>query len=54
MNDVWLSAVVNFECVSSRVFLIEFKISRVKVCAVVGYGPNEGDVEETDDRTLDS
>ena len=24
----------------------KFKFSRVKVCVVVGYGPNEGDVEE--------
>ena len=37
-----------------------FKFSRVKVCVVVGYDPNEGDGEERDclwndmDRILDS
>ena len=41
-NDVWHSAVVDFGCVSSRIFCIKLKLSRVKVC-VVGYGPNEGD-----------
>ena len=46
--------------VSPRILLIKFKFSRVKVCVVVGYGPNEGDGEERDrfwndmDRTLDS
>ena len=48
---------VKYGFVSSR---IKFKFSRVKVCVVVGYGPNEGDDEERDrfwnnmDRTLDS
>ena len=49
LNDVWHSAVVNFECVSSRILWIKFKFSRVKVCVVMGYGPNEGD-EERDER----
>ena len=26
-----------------------FRFSRVKVCVVVGYGPNEGNAEERDD-----
>ena len=51
---------VKYECVSSRILWIKFKFSRVKVCVVMGYGPNEGDGEERDrfwidmDRTLDS
>ena len=42
--------------VSSRILLIKFKFSRVKVDVVVGYAPNEGDGEESDDmdRTLDT
>ena len=32
--------------VSSRILWIKFKFSRVNVCVVVGYGPNEGDGEE--------
>ena len=42
LNDVWHSAVVDFGCVSSRILQIKFKFSRVKVCVVVWYGPNEG------------
>ena len=57
LNDVWHSAV--FECVNSRILWIILKFSRVKVCVVMGYGPNEGDGEEMDmfwndkDRILD-
>ena len=41
-------------CVSSRIICIKFKISRVKVCDMVGYGPNEGDGEERDfERIMD-
>ena len=60
LNDVWHSAVVDFDCFSSRILWTKFKFSRVKVCEVVGYGPNEGDGEERErfwndmDRTLDS
>ena len=60
LNDVWHIAVVDFGCVSSRMLWIKSKFSRVKVCAVVGYSPNEGDGEERErfwndmDRTLDS
>ena len=43
LNDVWHSAVVDFGCASSRILWITFKFSRVKVCVVLGYGPNEGD-----------
>ena len=32
LNDVWQRAVIDFGCVSSRVFCIKFKFSRVKVC----------------------
>ena len=51
---------VQFGCVSFRILWIKFKFSRVKVCVVVGYDPNEGDSEERDrfwnnmDKTLDS
>ena len=31
---------------SSRILWIKFKFSRVKVCVVVGCGPNEGNGEE--------
>ena len=55
LNDVWHSAVVDFGCVNSRILWIKFEFSRVKVCVIVGYGPNEGNGEERDiDRTLDS
>ena len=43
LNDVWHSAV----CVSSRIFWIKSKFSRIRVCVVVGYGPSE-DVEKRD------
>ena len=46
LNDVWLSAVIDFGCVSSRILWIKFKFSRVKVCVGVGYSPNEGVGEE--------
>ena len=46
LNDVWHNAVIDFGCVSSRILWIKFKFSRVKVCAVVGCGYNEGIVEE--------
>ena len=41
LNEVWHRAVINFGCVSPRIHWIKFKFSRVKVCVVVGYGPNE-------------
>ena len=41
LNDVWLSAVMDFGCVSSRILSIKFKFSRVKVCVVVGYVPKK-------------
>ena len=46
--NVWHSAVIKSGYVSSRILWIKFKFSRVKVCGVVGYGPNEGDGEERD------
>ena len=42
------SAVIDFGCVSSRIFWIKFRFSRVKICLVVEYGSNEGDDEERD------
>ena len=60
LNDVWHNAVVNFGCFSSRILWIKFKFSRVKVCMVVGYSPNEGNDEDRDrfwndmERILDS
>ena len=60
LDDVGHSALVDFGCVSSRILWIKFKFSRVKVCVVLVYGPNEGDGEERDrfwndmDKTLDS
>ena len=59
LNDMWHSAVIDFGCVSSRILWIKFKFSRVKVCVVVGYCPNEGIGEEMErfwndmDRTMD-
>ena len=41
LNDVWHGAVEDFGCVSSRNLWIKFRFSRVKVCVVVGYRPNE-------------
>ena len=58
LNDVWHSAAIDFGCVSSRILWIKFKFSRVNVCAVMGYGPNEGIGEEKErfwsgmDRTM--
>ena len=46
LNDVWHSAVVDFACISSRIFWIKLTFSSFQVCVVVGYGPNEGDGEE--------
>ena len=51
LNDVCRSVVVDFGCTSSRILWIEFKFTRVKVCVVVGYGPNGGDSEERDSGT---
>ena len=58
LNDVWHSVVIYFGYVSSRILWIKF--SRVKVCVVVVYGPNErigekgesfwSDMERTVDR----
>ena len=45
LNGIWHSAVIDFGCVRSRILRIKFKFSRVKVCVVVGYSPNE-DSEE--------
>ena len=59
LNDVGHSAVIDFGYVSSRILWIKFKFSRVQVCVVVGYGPNEGIGEEREkfwndlDRTVD-
>ena len=46
LNDVWHSAVVKSEFISYRILWIKFKFTRVKVCVVVGYGPNEWDGED--------
>ena len=46
LNNVWYSVVIDFGFVSSRILWIKFKFSRVKVCVVVGYNPNEGIGEE--------
>ena len=43
LNDVWHNAGVDFGYVSSRIPWIKFKVSRVKVCVMVGYGPNKVD-----------
>ena len=40
LNDVRHSAVVKSWYVSSIILWIKFKFSRIKVCVVVGYGPN--------------
>ena len=42
LNNVWHSVMIKFKCVSSRVLWIKFRFSKVKVCVVVGYSPNEG------------
>ena len=41
LNDVWHSAVVDFECVSSRIIWIKFGFSRIKICVVVECGLSE-------------
>ena len=41
-NDVLHSAAIDFRSVGYRILWIKFKFSKVKVCVVVGYGPNEG------------
>ena len=46
LKNVCHSAVIDFGCVSSRILWIKFTFSRVKVCVVVGYDPNEKDGEE--------
>ena len=48
LSNVWHSAVIDFGCVSSRILWFKFKFSRVKVCVVLGYGPNLGYGEERD------
>ena len=48
LSDVWHSTVVKHSYVSPRIPWIKFKFSRVKVCAVVGYGPDEAEGEERD------
>ena len=61
LNDMWHkhSGVIYFGCINSRILWIKFKFSRVKVCVVVRYGPNEGIGEERErfwndmDRTMD-
>ena len=50
MNYVGHSAVLGFGCVSTRIIWIKFKFLRVKVCVVVGYGPDEGDGEEINEQ----
>ena len=46
LNDVCHSALMDFGCVRSRIIWIKSRSSRVKVCVVVGYGPNEGNGKE--------
>ena len=43
LNNVWHSAVLKLGSVSYRILWIKFKFSWIKVCVVVGYGPNEED-----------
>ena len=42
------SAVIDFGSITSTIFWIKFKFSRVEICVVVGYGPSERDGEERD------
>ena len=59
LNNVWHSAIIDLWYANSRILWIKFKVSMVKFCVVVVYGPSEGDVEERDrfwndmDRILD-
>ena len=46
MNEMWHSAVTDFGSVSSRTLWINFKFSRVTVCAEGVYGPTKQDSEE--------
>ena len=43
LNNVCHSAEVRSGYVSSRILWIIFTFSRVKICVVVEYDPNEGD-----------
>ena len=60
LSDLWHSVVVKHGCVSRKILRIKFKFSRVKVCGVVAYGPNEAEGEDRDrfwndmDKTLDN
>ena len=46
MNDKRHTGVIEFECVSSRILRVKFKLSEVKVCVVVEYGPTEREFVE--------
>ena len=46
LNDMWPSAVIDFEYVNSKIIWITFKFSRIKVCVVAGYGLSEEYGEE--------
>ena len=46
LDDVGYSTVIDFGCVSSRILWIKFKFSRVTLCVMVWYYPNEGIGEE--------
>ena len=58
-NDVMYSVAIDIGCISSKIMWIKFNLSRVKVCVVVGYSPNEGIGKEREsllndmDRTVD-
>ena len=39
VDNEWHIAVIDLECVSSRIQWVEFKSSRVKLCVVVVYDP---------------
>ena len=43
---MWHSALIDFGCVSSIVLWLKLTFSKVKVCVVVRYGPNEGNGKE--------
>ena len=47
LSDVRHSAGVKHGCVSPRILWIKFKLSRIKICEVVDYGPNEEREERT-------
>ena len=46
LNNVLHIAMIDFGCFSPRTLWIKFNFSRIKVCVVVGYGPNEGNGEK--------